>query len=288
MSPTAEQVRVAAYHRWERRGGWHGAHLDDWVAAEQGLLFLENYELAARYRLDGGPVARLGRAGRRVCRFCEQAEPRTRFTDAAPAVPECLGGDALRTLDQCDECRSVFRESLDEPLADFVRAMLRSAAGGPEPGQAGNGVGIPIAAYKALVKSALTILPADDLDLFPDAIEWVCNPDHDLDGHSFADAGCYLHSGPGTPHAAWAALARKSDDDAPLPTVLAFFGAPGLVFELPLPLCARDEDFEGERLVVPRVACPESPIDWRGPVETRFLPIAAAPTRRRLALSWAD
>ncbi len=283
MFPTPDQIRVAAYHRWERRGGWHGAHLDDWLAVEQGLLFLENYELVAGHRLDGGSVARIGRPGRRVCRFCEQAEPRTRFTDTSPAVPECLGGDALHTLDECDECRSQFRESLDEPLADFVRPLLR-AAGGPAPAPAG----IPIAAYKALVKAALTILPADDLDLFPDAIEWVCNPDHDLDGHSFADAGCYLHAGPGTPAAAWSAIARKAEDDAPLPTILAFFGVPGLVFELPLPLCARDEDFEGERLTVPRVACPESPLDWRGPIETHFLPIAAAPARRRLALSWAD
>ncbi len=276
MSPNLEQIRKAAYHRWERRGYSHGHHHDDWLAAEQALLFALNYEVVAAYPT--GREVHLGRGGRRVCRFCEQAEPRTRFGEPAPALPACLGLDGLRALDQCDDCRALFRDGLDEALASFLERLRDD----PAPAS------IPIAAYKALVRSALAVLPADDLDVFPDAVEWVCNPDHDLDGHSFAGMGCHLHHGLGTPSHPWFALARKSDDEAVFPSVLFFVGTPGLVFVLSVPLCARDEDLEGEPLSVPQVAAPDDLMTWCGPTFSRFLPVATAPKRRRLAVLGAS
>jgi len=35
--PTYEQIAEAAYHRYLRRGGVHGADFDDWVEAEREL-----------------------------------------------------------------------------------------------------------------------------------------------------------------------------------------------------------------------------------------------------------
>jgi hypothetical protein len=32
-----EEIRVAAYYRWQGRGGSHGADLDDWLKAEKHL-----------------------------------------------------------------------------------------------------------------------------------------------------------------------------------------------------------------------------------------------------------
>ena len=32
-----EQLRIAAYYRWEERGKTHGSHLDDWLEAEKSL-----------------------------------------------------------------------------------------------------------------------------------------------------------------------------------------------------------------------------------------------------------
>ncbi len=32
-----EQIRVAAYYRWEQRGKTHGSHSDDWFDAEQSF-----------------------------------------------------------------------------------------------------------------------------------------------------------------------------------------------------------------------------------------------------------
>lgn len=36
--PTEEDVRLRAYHRFLQRGGQHGQHVDDWIAAEQELM----------------------------------------------------------------------------------------------------------------------------------------------------------------------------------------------------------------------------------------------------------
>ena len=35
--PSAEDIRRRAYERYQQRGGNHGQHFDDWLAAEQEL-----------------------------------------------------------------------------------------------------------------------------------------------------------------------------------------------------------------------------------------------------------
>lgn len=269
MIPTPEQVRTAAYHLWERRGRPHGQHVDDWLTAEHALRFRAGYRIVAAYPARPGvPVPSLGRPDRRVCRFCEQAAPRTRFSEPASALPRGLGLDRLLAADQCDECRDLFRESLDDALEVFLDDLAHDRR--PS--------GLPIAAYKALVRTALAVLPADALDDYPDAVEWVCNPDHDLDGRSFAREGIYLHDGPGTPPAPWLALARRRDDATPLPSTVLFVGRPGLVVQLAVPLGTGDEDLEGEAL--PLVPIPDVLELWCGPTACRFLPVASPPRRR--------
>ena len=129
-----EQVRVAAYHRWQRRGGAHGLDWSDWFAAEQELLFARNYEILASYRLDEDPPRFLGDAADPVCRFCEQSAPRASFTGAAPALPECLGNTSLWTFEECDVCRALFRESVEDDLDAFVRASRSGPSSLVRPG----------------------------------------------------------------------------------------------------------------------------------------------------------
>src|SRR5262249_30735255 len=155
-----EQIRQAAYHRWERRGGGHGRDLDDWTAAEQHLLFAMNYEVVAQYRLDGDP-RKIGDAGRRVCRFCEQAAPRATFSRPAPAVPEFLGHSSLQAFDQCDDCRALLAESLEPDFEAFVRPLLAGPA--PRGTSPAARPFVPIAAYKCLTRMALSIMPAGEL-----------------------------------------------------------------------------------------------------------------------------
>lgn len=35
--PSEEEIRLRAYHRFLERGGKHGGHFDDWLAAERDL-----------------------------------------------------------------------------------------------------------------------------------------------------------------------------------------------------------------------------------------------------------
>lgn len=279
MDSMIEQVRVAAYHRWERRGGQHGWHDVDWLAAEQQILFARNYQVLAHFRLDGAGTAVVGRAGRRVCRFCEQAEPRTRFTDPAPVFPEFLGLRSVRSRSECDECRETFRDGIEGDFERFVR--------GSRPGSAEGGMArapLTIGALKYLTRLALAILPDDELDFFSDAVEWVVNPDHDLDGDAFGSLGCLVHPAPGSAASPYAALARRAEDDEPFPYMLFFLGAFGSVFELAVPLCVRDQDLD-DGPVVPRVAHPIDPhyaLDGGHPT---FLP-AVAQVARRARLSW--
>src|SRR4051812_20321005 len=116
MFPTREQIEVAAYHRWRRRGGGHGDDHRDWLEAEQDLLFALNYEVIARHRLDGVPPHYLGDGGAPRCRFCEQAPPRATFSGPSPALPGFLGNASLFTFEECDECRASFQRSVEGDL----------------------------------------------------------------------------------------------------------------------------------------------------------------------------
>ena len=51
MLPTREQIERAAYDRWLRRDRAHGHDRDDWVGAEQELVYLLNYETVVEYPL---------------------------------------------------------------------------------------------------------------------------------------------------------------------------------------------------------------------------------------------
>ena len=249
MHPTPEQIGVAAYHRWQRRGHDHGRHREDWLVAEQELTFSLNYEVVARYRLDGVGPRNLGSDAQRRCRFCEGCAPRSTFDEARPALPASLGNESLFTLEECDECHAQFEESVGGDLDRFVRRIAHGEDG------CGSAGFVPVAAFKGLARAALTLLPEDELESFEAATEWVANPDHELDSRSIDGMECIIHRLREPSPFSWAALARRSDDDAPMPYMLAFFATHDLVFQLPIPLSGRDEDLEGI-WTVPRVASP--------------------------------
>lgn len=273
LFPSPDQVRVAAYHRWQRRGWNHGQHLEDWSEAEQDLLFGLNYDVVADIALDGPMRRVLGDPSRRVCRFCEMAEPRAAFpAEPSPVIPDVLGNRALFTHELCAECRGLFAETLDGAFEDFRR---RCVEGRMQPAST-----LPMAAYKNLARMALAMVPEVELDYLPDTIEWVLNPDHDLDSHSFEGLGAYLHVPTVPRRSPWAALARRRRDDVPLPYLLFFVGTPDVVFEVPVPLCLRDEDLEGEAILLPRVAAPDGLHHGVGGTRSLFLPVpASAPSR---------
>jgi hypothetical protein len=248
--PTFDQVQRAAYSRWERRGYTHGNDGDDWLGAEQELLFALNYEVAARYRLVEPRQQVLGEQRRPVCRFCERAAPATTFARPSPAVPACLGNATLFTAELCDECRDLFEEGIDRDLARFVASSQRS---GTRP------IRIPTAALKGFARVALAIMPRSDVSAFDDTIEWVSNTDHEFDEVLFHHVAGYLHLRSVPSAEAWVALARRTSEDAPMPYMILFAATTDAVFQVPVPLCVRDEDLDGETVVVPRLC---SPLPW--------------------------
>ena len=278
MLPSSEQVAVAAYYRWERRHFAHGHHGRDWVVAEQELIFAAHYEVVARFRLDGVGSRQLGDEAERRCRFCERIEPDASFAEPRLAVSTLLGNHSLFSLEECDDCHAQYDESVGRDLDRFLEAIRLGGSEAPRPY-------IPIAAFKGLTWAALTLLPEREMEYFEDAVEWVSNPDHDLDSRSIDGMECILHRLSEPSPFSWAALARRSDDDAPYPYLLAFFATGHAVFQLPIPLCARDEELEGT-WNIPRVASPFGV--GRGPLDSdqAVIPLSSSRPRRATRLEF--
>ena len=116
MRPTVEEIRRAAYDRWERRGWDHGGDRYDWYAAETELTFHANYRTIVEYALEGSGPRILADGSIRRCRFCEQTAAPAKFGGPRPVV---LGRSVLLTAEICDDCQEDWRDGLDERLLDF-------------------------------------------------------------------------------------------------------------------------------------------------------------------------
>lgn len=254
MYPTPEQIAVAAYYRWHRRGLSHGRAQEDWDAAAKDLTFGLNYRWVVRHTLraagnDGGLV-RLGEvAGQpRRCRFCERSAPATTFEGQHWALPASVGNTALIAWDECDECRAQYDAHLGGPFEAFLRPLLADEPELPDPA-----LGVPVLALKALVRMGLSIVPAAEQHHFDDAVEWVNNPDPERDTALLLGLGCHVYVTPAPVPAPFASLARRSDDNEAMPYMLFFLGTNRIVLQTHLPFCPRDEDLD------------DQPEDLRGP-----------------------
>ena len=256
MLPTRAQVELAAYHRWLRRGGEHGHDRDDWRAAESDLRFHWNYEIIVRHELSGGPARDPESRAPGTCRFCEQSTPAVTFHVYPPAIPAALGNTALVACDECDACHAQFQETLEKPFEVFYQALLAN----PEATAA---AGIPVPAFKALVKMGLSILPLESVPSFEQTIEWVCNPNHRQDFGTLQGLQCRVLVRPASAPAPWAALARRIDDQELTPFMLFILAAPEIIFQLPLPLATLDDENDKEPSTLPEIPFEHDPSDRR-------------------------
>lgn len=104
---------------------------------------------------------------------------------------------------------------------------------------------VPILVYKCLVKSALAIMPDNELHHFTRTIEWLMLPDPASSVSHVPDALCYLYFFPGrVPNVA--TLLRRRMEGYPLPYMLFSLTLDRLMFCICLPLSAQDEDFGGQ------------------------------------------
>ena len=257
MHLSSDQIAVAAYYRWERRNFAHGRHAFDWIVAEAELTFAANYDLVAKYRLDGISPHQLGNEDDLRCRFCERTAEQAEFAGPRLAASTCLGNQAIFTQEVCDDCQAQYQASVGGDLDEFVHSIKAS-------GTNESRSFIPLAAFKGLTWAALTLLPEAEMQYLEDTVEWVSNANHNLDSQSIPGIECTVHHLPDPLPFSYAALARRSDEDTPHPYLLAFFATGRTVFQFPLPLCTRDEELEGHWRI-PRVASPlgvgRSPLD---------------------------
>ena len=288
MLPSRDQIERAAYERWERRSHFHGADREDWTAAEIDLTFDLNYETIAEFTLAESERRVIGTERRPRCRFCEQSAPRASFSFVRPALPELVSNTSLYTREICDECASHFEGTVDKDLAQFWQSLqdLRDASSSFRELRAPTAVSI--AAYKSLIRMALSIMPEEELASFTDTIEWVGNPDHQFDSSLFGDAGCLVYQTHVPYPAAWTSLCRRKQADSPFPYMLFFLASERLVVQTQLPLCTHDEDLDGAQIRIPeRTFSTGVGADLR-PATCMVLPLrsSASASTRRFRLFW--
>ena len=215
-------------------------------------LFQLNYQTAVEFWLAEAGQCILDDVRRPRCRFCEQSPPRATFSVLRPAIPELVGNSSLFTRDLCDECAKQFAETIDVEFARFWESLAALRTGAASFRELQVPTAVPIAAYKSLIRMALSIMPERELSNFTDTIEWVSNPDHDFDSTLFESAGCLVYQAHVPYSAAWASLSCRIEKEAPYPYMLLFLGAERLILQMHLPLCALDEDLDGTSVRMPQ------------------------------------
>jgi hypothetical protein len=241
MIPTRDQIERAAYDRWIRRHRSHGYDRDDWIGSEIELTYLLNYQTVVEFTLDLASPLNLGNVPARGCRFCERSARHTAFSAPRPVVqglPQAL----LHSKRVCDECQADCRDALAVHCENFWRTLhatrdayqvvLRRDVDS-------------LAVFKSLVASALLVMPETELAYFTDTLEWVNNPDHEYDGALLADTDCHVYWDPSPPVRSWISLARRVDDEAPFPYMVAFISWDGVVVQISVPMSVRDQDLDG-------------------------------------------
>ncbi len=254
MRPTFDQIQHAAYDRWQRRGYSHGRDRDDWQAAEQELTFLLNYRTIAEYHTDSEDPRALGKTSPRRCRFCERAFDQAEVGPPRPILPSVLGTRSQLSAEVCDDCQADWLDPLETECRAFWESLKADGAGLHLHDEARTRPIFSVAVFKSLIAGALLILPEAELPSVLDTIEWVSNPDHDSDDQLFAGALCQVYSAPFLHDRSWISLAKRIDDEAPLPSLLFFLAHGGFIIQVPVPLCMHDEDLDGQSVYQPERA----------------------------------
>ncbi len=220
--------------------------------------------------LDGPERRVLARGPVLQCCFCERNSRHADFGSPRPVVP---GRTSLLTAEVCEDCQSDWRDGLEE---EFRRFWSRLEHGRPY---------FTVASFKALVAGAILILPDRERPDFVDTLEWVSNPDHDADDRLLDGAGCLVYRATFLGEGARASLVRRVDDDDPVPYMLYFLACDGIMVQVELPMCLRDEDLDGRAIERPeRILSAGRGSEFR---ETRavLLPLSVAERRPRLAIA---
>jgi hypothetical protein len=279
MIPTSDQIQRAAYHIWLRRGQIHGRDRQDWLEAEKEQTFQLNYRTIVELALDSTKPKVLGERPVRHCRLCERTSKHVDFDSPRPVMPGLTGNHALLTAEVCDECQVESLDPLEDDFKRFWRSLRTVLSEGDTRHASAPRNSVSVAALKSLIAGALLVVPEAELMYFLDTMEWLNNPDHDRDAGLFAGLSCQVYDAPFSNQKAWISLARRLDDDAPLPYMICLVASSGIIVQVPLPLCLRDQDLDGRPVSLPDP--PLSPGDRPVFGESRCVVLALGESTRR-------
>jgi len=251
MLPTSDQIQQAAYHIWLGRGQIHGRDRQDWLAAEKVLTFQLNYRTIVELALDSTTPKVLGDRPIHHCRLCERTSAHVDFGSPRPVMPGLAGKSSLLTAEVCDECQVECLDLLEDDFKRFWKTLRTVLSEGHARQALPGRNAVSVAAFKSLIAGALLVVPEAELMYFPDTLEWLNNPDHDCDAGLFAGMSCQVYDAPFSNQRAWISVARRIDDDAPLPYMICLVASGGIVVQVPLPLCLRDQDLDGRLVSLP-------------------------------------
>ena len=261
MLPTEEQIRQAAFDRWQRRGRVDGLDRDDWLRAQDELTFRLNYLTIVEYHLGdserpppdrsaiadptgsgewaaGARYALAGSASGRKRGLVSTRRGRCSRVGARPRLSQKRSAP---------ECASSIRDALEDNYVRFWDCLTDDREGRP-----GAVEHYSFGALKGLVACALAIMPEAELRHFVDTLEWVSNPDPDRDGPLFREqATCLVYTADFLRERSWASLARRVDQQALFPYMIFFLAHGGIVLQVQLPLCIRDHDLDGRPVRIP-------------------------------------
>lgn len=115
---------------------------------------------------------------------------------------------------------------------------------------------IPVEVFRALTKIGLAILPSRFFNEYESAFKWLRAPLEETPTAVSRFAKCWMCSSPIPFQNSVAAIWRRKSSTDPLPATVCMFSIFNLIFLYPIPLSARDDHWQFEKLSIPRVFVP--------------------------------
>ena len=117
----------------------------------------------------------------------------------------------------------------------------------------------PVAVLKAFVRIGVTLVPAEELPNFSEALAWICEPDHSKSPVAKIPVSWTFLPGPMRNDLIVAILLRRRDSVAELPYAFLVLAYGNDVFQVCLPCPKRDNHLKGRMLWFPLFPSPMRP-----------------------------
>jgi transcriptional regulator with XRE-family HTH domain len=273
-SSTAERLQL---ERYLDRLNNPDSEADDDGAFDRFALLLENYDIS-NPRTDRRTLVGARRELRRCRFCRRTAAEGASFAKAAHVIATALGNDHLKSAEECDDCNAFFGDETEPSLIamlDLQRVFLGTQGRGKNDGRpklrfgqdtvahdgkkvairarsmAKDGSGtftidlgkaaapmIPMAAYRALVKMAISVVAEDQLPHLAKTIEWVrYGKRSDLPLPKVASATVFLPPDP----SAQIVLYTRRHPDPRLPHIVGEFRLGCYMYVFAVPFSDQDD-----------------------------------------------